>query len=64
MATNSSILALEISWTEKPGGLQSMRSQKSCTQISDHIAAAAVSRMGLRQWFSALATNENPSTNF
>ena len=64
MATNSSILALEISWTEKPGGLQSMLSQKSWTQISDHIAAAAVSGTGLRQWFSALATNEDPSRNF
>jgi len=29
MATRSSILAWEIPWTEEPGGLQSMRSQKS-----------------------------------
>ena len=28
MATHSSILAWRISWTEKPGGLQSMGSQK------------------------------------
>ena len=28
MATNSSILAWEIPWTEGPGGLQSMGSQK------------------------------------
>ena len=28
MATHSSILAWEISWTEQPGGLQSMRSQR------------------------------------
>ena len=28
MATDSSILAWEIPWTEEPGGLQSMRSQK------------------------------------
>ena len=28
MATNSSILAWEIPWTEKPGGLQSMGSQR------------------------------------
>ena len=28
MATLSSILAWEISWTEEPGGLQSMGSQK------------------------------------
>ena len=27
MATHSGILALEISWTEEPGGLQSMGSQ-------------------------------------
>ena len=28
MAIHSSILAWEIPWTEKPGGLQSMRSQR------------------------------------
>ena len=28
MATHSSILAWRIPWTEKPGGLQSMESQK------------------------------------
>ena len=28
MATHSSILAGEIPWTEKPGGLQSMESQE------------------------------------
>ena len=28
MATHSSILAWRISWTEEPGGLQSMRSQR------------------------------------
>ena len=28
MATHSSILALEIPWTEKPGGLQSVGSQE------------------------------------
>ena len=28
MATHSGILAGEISWTEKPGGLQSMGSQR------------------------------------
>ena len=31
MATHSNILALEIPWTEEPGGLQSMGSQKSLT---------------------------------
>ena len=28
MATNSSILAGEIPWTEEPGGLQSLESQR------------------------------------
>ena len=31
MATHSSILAWDIPWTEKPGGLQSMGSQESAT---------------------------------
>ena len=35
MATHSSILAWEIPWTEEPGGLQSLGSQKSCTRLSD-----------------------------
>ena len=35
MATHSNILAWEILWTEEPGGLQSMGSRKSGTQISD-----------------------------
>ena len=35
VATHSSILAWEISWTEKPGGLQPMGSQNSWTQLSN-----------------------------
>ena len=35
IATHSSILAWEVTWTEKPGGLQSMGLQKSQTQLSD-----------------------------
>ena len=34
MATHSSILAREIPWTEEPGRLQSMGSQKSWTRLS------------------------------
>ena len=34
-ATLSSILAWEIPWTEDPGRLQSMGSQKSQTKLSD-----------------------------
>ena len=32
---HSNILAWEIPWTEEPGGLQSMGSQKSQTRLSD-----------------------------
>ena len=35
MATHSSILAWEIPWTEEPGGLKSVGSQKSWTQLSN-----------------------------
>ena len=35
MATHSSFLAWVIPWTEEPGGIQSMGSQKSRTQLSD-----------------------------
>ena len=35
MVTHSSILAWEIPWTEEPGGLQSMGSRKSRTQLGD-----------------------------
>ena len=35
MATHFSILAWRISWTEKPGGLQSLGSQKSQTRLRD-----------------------------
>ena len=35
MATRFSILAWEILWTEEPGRLQSMGSQKSQTQLSN-----------------------------
>ena len=34
VATHSSILAWEIPWTEQPGRLQSMGSQKRWTQLS------------------------------
>ena len=35
IAAHSSILAWRIPWTEEPGGLQSMQSQKSQTGFSD-----------------------------
>ena len=36
MATCSNIPAWKIPWTEEPGGLQSMVSKKSQTQMSTH----------------------------
>ena len=36
-AISSSILAWRIPWTEEPGGLQSMRSQKGQTQLTDFL---------------------------
>ena len=35
MATHFSIIAWKIPWTEESGGLESMRLQKSQTQLSD-----------------------------
>ena len=35
VVTHSNILAWEMPWTEEPGGLQAMGSQKSQTQLSD-----------------------------
>ena len=35
MVTHSSVLAWRIPWTEEPGGVRSMGSQKSRTQLSD-----------------------------
>ena len=35
MATHSNILAWKILWTEEPGRLQSMESQKSWTLLSE-----------------------------
>ena len=36
VATSSSVLAWEIPWTEEPGGLQSIGSQKSRTRVKYH----------------------------
>jgi len=36
MATHSSILAWRIPWTEEPGGLQSMGSQRVRNEATEH----------------------------
>ena len=48
MATHSSILAREIPWTEEPGGLQFMGSQKSrmSSQLNNKGKSKAVSEKG------------------
>ena len=44
MATRSSILAWRISWTKKPGGLQSMGLQKSWTRLKDETEGTAAGK--------------------
>ena len=39
MATHSGILALEISWTEEPGELQSMGSQSQTRRVTEQASA-------------------------
>ena len=36
MATHSSNLAWRTPWTEEPGGLQSMGSQRDTTEVTEH----------------------------
>ena len=59
MAIQSSILAWRISWTEEPGGLQSMRSQ-SCIQLSDwahtHTEGKSIPLGVLNTWSSWVLT--------
>ena len=52
MATCSSILAWKIPGTVKPGRLQSMGSQKSQTQLSEHThtVTRTVFLLKLNQW--------------
>ena len=47
MAIHSSTLTWEIPWTEEPGGLQSIGSQKSPTGLSD---STITKRLGHRRW--------------
>ena len=42
MAAHSSILGWEIPWTEEPGGLLSIGSQKSQTQLSNWTAEVSI----------------------
>ena len=51
MATQSCILAWKVSWTEEPGGLQSMGSQESeTTQQLNHIYYNISIVLGFREF--------------
>ena len=49
MATHSSILAWETPWTEDPGGLQFLWSQKSQTHLSDETTTNKESKVSNSQ---------------
>ena len=49
MATPSSVIAWKIPWTEEPGGLQSVRSQRVSTRQS---TLAGMQQNGLPWWLS------------
>ena len=65
MATHSSILASKISWTEEPGGLQSMGSQRvghnwaTNTYLPDQ-GCTLIGRQNLNHW----TTREVPGVGF
>ena len=51
MATNSRILAWRMPWTEEPGGLQSMGSQRAGHDgVTGTIAAGGPHELVLTQW--------------
>ena len=52
MATDSSILAWKIPWTEKPDRLQSMGLQKNWTQLSDSVQFSHV-QLFVTPWTTA-----------
>ena len=63
MATHSIILAWEIPWTEEPCGLQSMRSQKSGTQLSNETTIGGSSSLIIEHQFSKEMKPVNPKGN-
>ena len=63
MATHSIILAWEIPWTEEPCRLQSMRSQKSWTQLSNETTIGGYSSLIIEHQFSKEMKPVNPKGN-
>ena len=58
MATDSSILAWKIPWTEKPDRLQSMGLQKNWTQLSDSVQFSHV-QLFVTPWTTACQANQS-----
>ena len=54
METHSSILAWKIPWTEEPGGLQSMGSQKRWTQLNSNNYSLGWSLFSIVFWDSVI----------
>ena len=50
MAAHTSILAWEIPWTEEPGGLQAMGSQRVRHNFSDGTTASRKTLAATRSW--------------
>ena len=65
MATHSSILAQNIPWTEEPGGLQSMGSQRvkhnwACTIIHGWVCQLYLNKLKYKYVYIVLPTIEGP----
>jgi len=56
MATHSSILAWRIPWTEEPGGLQSMGSQRVGHDWATSLSLSTVSTHGSHYQVSSLTS--------
>ena len=50
MAVHTSVLAREIPWTEEPGGLQAMGSQRVRHNFSDRTTASQNTLAATRSW--------------
>ena len=58
MATHSNTLAWEIPWTQESGGLQSMGSQKSRTQLRDTTTVTMAENLNFHLYFCYLQKNK------
>ena len=66
METHSSVLVWEISWTEEPGGQQSMGSQKSQPRLKRlrmHTPADLIKACALNENKDTWAINRNRAIN-